>query len=83
MVSGATLNHQHFNIADEKLPRAVCTTERGKAMENNITVISQIAGDGVYKSFSNGILDEATRMELFGEDHKLEYSKVRWWWLQL
>lgn len=77
VVSGATLNHQHFGLeGQDKIPRAVCTTERGKAKENDITVISEISGDGVFKMFSSNKLDEETLRELFGADHKVEYVKV-------
>ncbi|CAB9508729.1 Prenylcysteine lyase [Seminavis robusta] len=76
VVSGATLNHEHFHIDKDKLPRAVCVTERGKEKEGGITVISEIAGDGVYKMFSSNVLSEDTLKGLFGPGHTVEFVKT-------
>jgi prenylcysteine oxidase / farnesylcysteine lyase len=76
VVSGGTLNHEYFQIDKEKLPRAVCMTERAKDKEHGITVISEIAGDGLYKVFSSNVLEENTLNKLFGPSHTVEYVKV-------
>ena len=76
VVSNGSLSHEYFNILEEKLPRAVCMSEKGKSQEHNITVISQITGDGVYKVFSSGVLDSETLERLFGPSHQVEYAKV-------
>lgn len=76
VVSQATVNHTYFNLLEENLPRAICTTERGKAKEHNMTVISQIAGDGVYKVFSSNVLKDEYLDTVFGPHHKVEFVKV-------
>ena len=76
VVSNAQLNAEYFNLPEEKLPRAVCFTEAGKAKMHNITVISEIAGDGIYKTFSNQQLDAKVLTDLFGPNHKVEFVKV-------
>lgn len=76
VVSNAFLRHDYFQILEEKLPRSVCMTEVGKLQESNITVVSQIAGDGVYKIFSSDVLDSETLDDLFGPSHTVEYVKL-------
>lgn len=76
VVSQGTLNHEYFHVLKEKLPRAVCMTEKGKHQEHNITVISELAGDGVYKVFSSDLLDKETLSRLFGPQHTVEFTKV-------
>ena len=76
VVSHGTLDHDYFHILKEKLPRAVCMTEKGKYQEYNITVISELAGDGVYKVFSSNILEKESLSRLFGPQHTVEFTKV-------
>jgi len=78
VISHGTLDHEYFQILEEpQLPRAVCMTEQGKYLESNITAITEIAEDGLYKIFSSNVLEKDVLFRLFGPNHKVEYTKVK------
>jgi prenylcysteine oxidase/farnesylcysteine lyase len=76
VVSHGDLNATRFGLENNELPRGIYTTEAGKAAESNITAISQITPDGVYKIFSSNRLSDSDLQELFGTNHTVEFTKV-------
>lgn len=75
-VSNATLNAEYFALESSCLPRSIMTTRQGKLSLHNITAITRIASDGVYKLFSGERLDDSLLKTLFGPNYVLELEKV-------
>jgi prenylcysteine oxidase/farnesylcysteine lyase len=76
VVSNATLNTQYLALDSSSLPRSIMTTKQGKSVLHNITAITLIASDGVYKVFSGERLDGSVLKTLFGPHYVLELEKV-------
>lgn len=77
VVSNGDLNTTYLQLPSGRQPRSIFVTEPGKAALFNITAISQITGDGVYKIFSNEKLPQEILFTLFGPNVNVEYVKVR------
>lgn len=77
VVRDAVLSLDAFHKAQEsELPRSIVMTADGKAATHNITAITQITSDGVYKVFSDERLSAQTLSELFGSACKASFVKV-------
>lgn len=76
VVSNAVLNAEYFSLESSQLPRSIMTTRRGKASLHNITAITAIASDGVYKIFSDERLESSFLRTLFGQSYVLEFEKL-------
>lgn len=76
IVGNATLNTKLLQISKEALPRSIMMTSNGKDSFFNITTISQIRSDGVFKVFSDNSLDRVVLERIFGKNVVVKYDKV-------
>ena len=77
VVSGGQLDGHVLGLSKtDAPPRSILVTESGKAALYNITAITRIHSEaGVYKLFSNDILNETVKTRLFGNQVQTEYVK--------
>lgn len=75
VVENGTLSADAFGLLEQDLPRSIMLTRRGKSTLHNITAITQIASDGLYKMFSNEKLSGQVLTDLFGPHHNVAYVK--------
>jgi prenylcysteine oxidase/farnesylcysteine lyase len=73
----AELQTSYFSIDPEHTPRGIYMTPQGKALEHNVTAISQISSQaGLYKVFSSQPLTQDVLASFFGPSVKVEFEKM-------
>ena len=76
IVSNGKLNHTRFLLDEENLPRSIMFTENGKASLYNISAISEITPHGIFKIFSQDVLEDSALQSIFGRDARVEVVKI-------
>lgn len=76
VVSNATLSADFVGLNESALPRSILMTDQGKSRTFNMTSITQVSSNGVYKMFSDDKLSPETLTKLFGPQHRVEYVKL-------
>lgn len=73
-ISHATINTTYFNLDEDRVPRSVLFTEKGREV-TGISSIGQI-NRHVYKVFSSEELSKQTIAQVFGSDAAIEHVQI-------